>query len=189
MRDGLAFFMLEEERIILKSVVQYRFMRPVPIPPGPNQESVWNYPRPPRIETTDKHIEIVFNQVLIVDTRRAYRLLETSHPPNYYIPLADVKADYLIPSTRTSFCEWKGQARYYTLKVGEQQATDVAWYYPDITPAYKEIEGYVSFYPGPMDACYVNGEKVQPQPGSFYAGWITQDVVGPFKGDAGSWGW
>ena len=164
-------------------------MRPTPISPGPSQESVWSYPRPPRVEDVSKHIEIVFNNVLIVDTHRAKRLLETSHPPNYYIPPDDIKTDALLSSSHKSFCEWKGQAHYYTLKVGDAEVKNVAWYYPDITPAYKEMQGYVSFYPRPMDACYVDGEKVQPQPGDFYAGWITRDIVGPFKGGPGSWGW
>lgn len=164
-------------------------MRPTPIPPKPNQESVWDYPRPPRVEDTSKHIKIIFNNELIAETHNAKRLLETSHPPNYYIPPADVKADYLAPSTHTSFCEWKGLAHYYTLTVGDRTLQNVAWYYPSITPTYKSIEGYLAFYPGPMDACYVDGEKVTPQPGSFYAGWITQDIVGPFKGASGSWGW
>ena len=164
-------------------------MRPKPIPPKPNQESVWDYPRPPRVEDTTKRIRIIFNNQLIVDTHRAKRLLETSHPPNYYIPPDDIKMEYLQPSDRASFCEWKGKASYYTLQVGNHQAKDVAWYYPNISPRYKELEGYVSFYPAPMDACYVDAEQVQPQEGNFYAGWITHNIIGPFKGGPDSWGW
>ncbi|MGB3766400.1 MAG: DUF427 domain-containing protein [Phormidesmis sp.] len=164
-------------------------MRPEPIPPGPNQESVWDYPRPPRVEAVTKRIRIIFNQQLIVDTRRSKRILETSHPPNYYIPLDDIKTEYLKPSDRTSYCEWKGQAHYYSLQVGDRQAKDVAWYYPQISPSYVALTEHVGFYPGPMDTCYVDDEKVEPQAGSFYAGWITQDIVGPFKGGPGSWGW
>lgn len=164
-------------------------MHPEPIRPRPGQESVWDYPRPPRIEPVDKHIEIIFNHKLIADTHCSKRILETSHPPNYYIPLDDIKTAYLTPSTHSTYCEWKGRANYYTLQVGDRQAENVAWYYPKISPAYAELEGYVGFYPGPMDACYVDGEKVKPQAGSFYAGWITDDVVGPFKGEPGSWGW
>jgi len=164
-------------------------IRPNPIPPKPGQESVWDYPRPPRLEPVTKHIKIVFNDQLIADTRRSMRILETSHPPNYYIPPDDIKQAYLIPSDRSSYCEWKGMARYYSLRVGDRTAKDVAWYYPDISPQYAAMQNYVGFYPGPMDACYVDGEKVQPQAGSFYAGWITQDIVGPFKGGPESWGW
>jgi len=164
-------------------------MRPKPIPPAPGQESVWDYPRPPRVEDVTKRIRIIFNSELIADTHRAKRILETSHPPNYYIPLGDVKTEFLLPSTHTSHCEWKGRARYYTLQVGDRQARNVAWDYPHISPVYEALKGYASFYPGPMDACYVDDEKVQPQDGSFYAGWITSDIVGPFKGGPDSWGW
>lgn len=164
-------------------------MRPEPISPSAEQESVWDYPRPPRVEAVTKQIRIIFNEQLIADTHRAKRVLETSHPPNYYIPLEDIKTEYLAPSDRASYCEWKGQASYYSLQVGDRQAKDVAWYYPEISPAYAELKGYVGFYPGPMDACYVDGEKVRPQAGNFYAGWITRDIVGPFKGGPGTLGW
>ena len=164
-------------------------MRPQPISPKPGQESVWDYPRPPRIEHVSKQIRILFNSELIADTHRAKRLLETSHPPNYYIPFADIKMRYLTPSQHSTYCEWKGQASYFTLQVGNRQAKNAAWYYPEIPPEYEALSQYVGFYPGPMDACYVGDEKVKPQAGSFYAGWITQDIVGPFKGDVGTWGW
>lgn len=163
--------------------------RPKPIPPGPGQESVWDYPRPPRIEDTTKPIQIIFNGETIADTRRAKRALETSHPPNYYIPVEDVKMEYLTKSDRSTYCEWRGRASYYTLTVGDRQAKNVAWYYNEIYPAYSELLGYIGFYPQPMDACYVDGEKVQPQAGDFYAGWITKDIVGPFKGEPGTRGW
>ena len=164
-------------------------MHPEPIHPRPDQESVWDYPRPPRIEPADKHIKIIFNNKLIADTHRSKRILEISHPPNYYIPLDDIEIAYLTPSTHSTYCEWKGRAHYYTLQVGGRKAKNVAWYYPTISPEYEELEGYVGFYPGPMDACYIDSEEVKPQAGSFYAGWITNDVVGPFKGGPGSWGW
>ena len=164
-------------------------MQHKPIIPNAGQESVWNYPRPPRVEAASKHIKIIFNGKLIVDTHRARRVLETSHPPNYYIALDNVATEYLIPTSHATFCEWKGTASYYTLKVGDREAKNAAWYYPNISPDYKALEGYVSFYPGLMDACYVDDEKVKPQAGGFYAGWITQDIVGPFKGEAGTLGW
>ncbi|MBW4582963.1 MAG: DUF427 domain-containing protein [Tildeniella nuda ZEHNDER 1965/U140] len=157
--------------------------------PQPGQESVWDYPRPPRLEVTHKHIQIIFNGVTIADTHQAQRVLETSHPPVYYIPLDDIKQEYLIKSTRSTFCEWKGHGAYYSLAVNEKRVDDVAWYYPEPTPAFAAIANYVAFYPAPMDACYVDGEKVEPQPGNFYGGWITSDIVGPFKGSLGTWGW
>jgi uncharacterized protein (DUF427 family) len=163
--------------------------RPKPIPPQPGQESVWDYPRPPRLEPVEKRIQIVFNGVTIADTQRAMRVLETSHPPTYYLPPEDLAQQYLISSARSTFCEWKGSGSYYSLKAGDKEAIDVAWYYENPTPNFIAIKNYVAFYAAPMDACYVDGEKVTPQPGQFYGGWITSDVVGPFKGEAGSWGW
>jgi uncharacterized protein (DUF427 family) len=164
-------------------------MRPIAITPQPGQESVWDYPRPPHLEATAKRIQIVFNGVTIVDTTAAYRVLETSHPPTYYMPPADIQMSYLQPADRQTFCEWKGSGRYYSVVVGDRILTDVAWYYAQPTLAFAAIRNYVAFYAAPMDACYVAGERVIPQPGNFYGGWITSDVVGPFKGEAGSWGW
>jgi uncharacterized protein (DUF427 family) len=163
--------------------------RPQPIKPAPGQESVWDYPRPPRLEDTDKHIQIIFNNVIIVDTHSAKRLLETSHPPSYYIPPQDIKMEYLHKTPQSSFCEWKGVAGYYTIRVGEREAPNAAWFYPQPTPEFASLQDYVAFYVHFMDDCYVNGEKAQPQPGNFYGGWITSDIVGPFKGVPGSWGW
>lgn len=159
------------------------------IEPGPGQESVWDYPRPPRLEPSSKRIRIVFNGVTIADSQNTQRVLETSHPPIYYMPPEDIKMEYLIPTKQQSFCEWKGQASYYTIVVGEKQAPNAAWYYPSPTPTFAEIRDYVAFYPSRMDACYVDGEQVKAQPGDFYGGWITDDIVGPFKGGAGTWGW
>jgi len=153
------------------------------------QESVWDYPRPPRLEPTSKHIRVEFGGVVLADTRAALRVLETSHPPVYYIPPEDVALEYLAESRHGSFCEWKGRAGYYTAVVGERRLENVAWFYPDPTPAFAAIRRYVAFYPEPMDGCFVDGERVQPQPGNFYGGWITSDVVGPFKGGATTRGW
>lgn len=164
-------------------------MIPERIEPGPDQESVWDYPRPPRVEETDKHIQIMFNGALIADTRRAKRVLETSHPPVYYIPLEDVNRDYLVPRSNTSFCEFKGTAHYYGLFVEDEQASIAAWYYPAPSPGYESIKMHLAFYPQYMDACYVDGEQVTPQQGGFYGGWITSDIVGPFKGDPGTEYW
>lgn len=164
-------------------------MKPEKQQAGIGQESVWDYPRPPRLEPSPKRIQIVFNGVTIADSQCTQRVLETSHPPVYYIPPEDLKMEYLVAVEGQSFCEWKGVARYYSIVVGDKQANKAAWYYPNPTPEFASIKNYVAFYPSRMDACFVAGEQVIPQPGDFYGGWITSDIVGPFKGDAGSWGW
>jgi uncharacterized protein (DUF427 family) len=160
-----------------------------PIPPEPHQESVWDYPRPPRVEPSTNRIRIYYNGELIVDSSNTHRVLETSHPPVYYIPLQDIKAGILQPTRHRTFCEYKGAAHYYTLTVGEKSLPNGAWYYPDPTAGYESIANHVAFYPGKMDECYVNEERVQAQAGDFYGGWITSDIVGPFKGAPGTLGW
>jgi uncharacterized protein (DUF427 family) len=157
--------------------------------PGPGQESVWDYPRPPRLEASDEHVQVIFNGVMIAESRRTKRVLETSHPPVYYLPPEDIRMEYLQPSARQTFCEFKGRASYYTVTVNGRSALDAAWSYPDPAPGYEGLAGYVAFYPRKMDACYVNGERVEAQPGDFYGGWITSRIVGPFKGGAGTAGW
>jgi uncharacterized protein (DUF427 family) len=157
--------------------------------PGPGQESVWDYPRPPRVEDSDRHIQVVFSGIVIADTRRARRVLETSHPPVYYIPPGEVLMEALRTTSRTTWCEWKGQAVYYTVRVGDRRADNAAWAYPSPTTGYMSIKDYIAFYPQLMDACYVDGELAQPQPGHFYGGWVTHDIVGPFKGEPGTSDW
>ena len=158
--------------------------------PNNQQESVWDYPRPPRLERSPKHIQIIFNGVTIADSHDTYRVLETSHPPMYYIPPEDIETKYLqLNLNKKSFCEWKGIANYYSLKVADQEVANVGWFYPNPTSKFAPITNYVAFYASPMDACYVDGEKVTPQVGSFYGGWITKDITGPFKGAPGTWGW
>ncbi|HTE17618.1 MAG TPA: DUF427 domain-containing protein [Armatimonadota bacterium] len=164
-------------------------MQRPPTPPGPGQESVWDYPRPPRLEASTREVRVLFNGVVIAETRQAKRVLETSHPPVYYIPPEDLRTEYLVRTPRTSFCEWKGTAGYYTLRVGDREAPDAGWFYPDPTPAFAEIRDHVAFYPGRVDACTVDGEPVRAQPGDFYGGWITSEIVGPFKGEPGTRGW
>ena len=159
------------------------------VEPGPGQESVWDYPRPPRLEDSDKRVEVVFGGVKIADTTRAKRVLETSHPPVYYVPPEDIRIEHLRVTGGTSFCEWKGAARYYDVSVDGRAAARAAWSYPDPVPAYASLKGHVAFYPSKMDACYVDGERVETQGGDFYGGWITSDIVGPFKGAPGTWGW
>ena len=164
--------------------------RPQRIEPGPGQESVWDYPRPPRVEPTTSRIEIVFNARVIAATTRALRVLETSHPPIYYLPTSDVLMEHVRPSGhRPSFCEFKGLATYFTVTVEDETERDVAWSYAHPSAGYALITDHLAFYPGRMDACYVDGELVSPQPGGFYGGWITSKVVGPFKGGPGSNGW
>lgn len=164
-------------------------MHPQRIEPGPGQESVWDYPRPPRLEECDKHVKIVFNGETIADTHRSKRVLETSHPPVYYIPPEDINMDFVQPTRGSSFCEWKGRAAYYDVVVGDRRVSKAGWYYPSPTSRFASVKDCVAFYPSKMDACYVNDEQVQAQAGDFYGGWITQEIVGPFKGGAGTWGW
>jgi len=164
-------------------------MRPPRIPPGPGQESVWDYPRPPRLERTPHRLEVVFNGELIADSVRGWRVLETSHPPTYYLPPEDIRFDFLQKAGGGSACEWKGKAIYWDVVRGNRVAEKAAWSYPDPTPAFAAIRDHLAFYPARMDECRVDGEVVRPQEGGFYGGWITSQLVGPFKGVPGSWGW
>jgi uncharacterized protein (DUF427 family) len=166
--------------------------------PGPAQESVWDYPRPPRVEPSSRLIEVRFGGVQLAASRRSLRVLETSHPPVYYLPPDDVRMEFLVASPRRSWCEWKGLTSYYHVVVPAlpeaaestvRRAENAAWYYPDPTVPYKEIRGFVAFYPDAMEACFVDGERVQAQPGDFYGGWITRDLAGPFKGAPGTSDW
>lgn len=155
----------------------------------PGQESVWDYPRPPRVEDSSQHIQVIIDGVILADTRRARRVLETSHPPVYYIPPEDVKLEYLTRNAHATFCEFKGTAAYYNFALGHQKIANIAWFYPQPAPGYAVLTDYIAFYPSKVDACLVDGELVQPQEGDFYGGWITKNIVGPFKGGAGTWGW
>ena len=157
--------------------------------PGPGQESVWDYPRPPRLEPVSDRIRVVFNGVTIADTTGAYRVLETSHPPVYYIPPDDIVDGCLDPARRTSHCEWKGRAAYFDVVVDGQSAKEAAWAYPTPTDRFEDIGDYVAFYPSKMGACYVGDEQAEAQEGDFYGGWLTSNIVGPFKGGPGTWGW
>lgn len=166
-----------------------RLNRPNPIQPEPGQESVWDYPRPPHMEATGRHLRVIFNGVVIAETRRALRVLETSHPPVYYIPSQDVRTDALTTTRHSTFCEFKGAARYYGVSIGGKTVENAAWYYPDPSPGYEALRDCIAFYPGKMDACYVDEEQVRAQAGDFYGGWITSEIVGPFKGESGTMGW
>jgi len=162
---------------------------PKPLPVKPGQESVWDYPRPPRLERVTKRLRVVFNAVTVADTTRGKRVLETSHPPVYYVPPDDVRFEYVRVASGGSFCEWKGQARYFTIDVNGTSVERAAWSYPKPTAAFIGIRDHVAFYCHLMDACFVGDEQARPQPGSFYGGWVTDDIVGPFKGEAGTAGW
>ena len=177
-------------------------MRPQRIEPKPGQESVWDYPRPPALQRVAAEVVIEFGGREIARTSEAYRVLETSHPPVYYLPPTAFAEGVLRPAGGGSFCEWKGQATYFDLVVGDageegdagegaskHTASQVAWAYPKPTAAFAPIAGFVAVYAGPMDRCTVGGVEVTPQPGGFYGGWITPDIVGPFKGGPASWGW
>jgi uncharacterized protein (DUF427 family) len=157
--------------------------------PGPGQESVWEYPRPPRVEASGKHVQVLFNGVVLAESRRALRVLETSHPPVFYIPRDDVRVEYLVATTRRTVCEFKGVASYFTVIVDGISAQDAAWSYPRPQPGYEVIRDAVAVYPSKMAACYVDGERVIAQPGDFYGGWITHEIAGPFKGGPETRGW
>ena len=152
------------------------------------QESVWDYPRPPLLQPSIRAVRVLFAGQLVAESSRAYRVLETSHPPSWYIPRTDVRLPLLQPTAKTSFCEWKGVATYWTVRAGEHYAENSAWSYETPSLNFAAIESCFAFYAGVFE-CYVDGERVQPQPGGFYGGWITNDVAGPFKGVPGSQGW
>jgi uncharacterized protein (DUF427 family) len=152
-------------------------------------ESVWDYPRPPRIEKVSKHIQVFFGGKPIADTKAAFIVLETSHPPTYYIPPEDISLEFLQKTNKRTICEYKGVAEYHDLKVDDRVSKNAAWSYPNPTPAYEPLKDYISFYPSRVDGCYVDGERVRAQEGDFYGGWITDNIIGPFKGALGTEGW
>ena len=160
-----------------------------PEPAGPGQESVWDYPRPPAVQPSTEHVVVELGGMVVVDTRRALRVLETSHPPGYYLPVTDVAPGALVAAAGTSVCEWKGVARYYDLVAGDARAPRAAWGYDDPWPGYEALRGHVALYPDRVERCLVEGERVRAQGGGFYGGWVTDRVVGPFKGAAGTLGW
>jgi uncharacterized protein (DUF427 family) len=156
--------------------------------PGPGQESVWDYPRPPRLAPDDREVVVLWGKTEVARTRRAIRVLETAHPPSFYLPWSDVASHLFQPARGTSMCEWKGPASYWSLVDGMRRLDRVAWSYPRPLPGAESLSGCVALYPTSLD-CSVDGAAVTPQPGGFYGGWITPELVGPFKGDPGSQGW
>ncbi len=164
-------------------------MRPQRIPPGPGQESVWDYPRPPRLEATGRRLRVIVAGRVVAETTRGHRVLETSHPPVYYFPMADVDAASLRAVDGTTGCEWKGTAWYFDVVVGTVVRPRAAWAYPEPTAGMEPIRDAVAFYAGLADVCSVDGQAATAQPGGFYGGWVTPEIVGPFKGVLGSTGW
>lgn len=153
------------------------------------QESVWDYPRPPALRQTDDLVEVYFGGQLIASTREAVQVLETSHPPTYYLPRSAFGEGILVPTQGHTFCEFKGRADYFDVCVGDQVARRAVWQYPNPTQPFTSLSDHVALMPATMDACYVDGELVIPQEGQFYGGWITSKVSGPFKGGQGTTGW
>ena len=163
--------------------------RPTPDPIAPGQESVWDYPRPPALDPSDEHVVVRFAGETIAESRRAVRVLETSHAPVYYLPPEDVEQRFLEPSERRTVCEFKGAAAYADVVVGERRARSACWWYPQPSPAFAPITGWIAFYPSKVDRVTVDGEAVRSVPGDFYGSWVTARVVGPFKGGPGTEGW
>ncbi len=150
---------------------------------------MWDYPRPPALDPCDHHVVVRFGGEVVAETRRPVRVLETSQPPAYYLPRADVRLDLLRPSRHTTWCEWKGSASYVDVVVGDRIAPAAGWSYDEPVERFAAIAGYLAFYAQHMDECVVDGEVVDPNEGSFYGGWITSRIVGPFKGGPGTLGW
>jgi uncharacterized protein (DUF427 family) len=150
---------------------------------------VWDFPRPPRVEPVASRIRVELAGVELAATERALRVLETAGPPVYYFPLDDVRTDLLEPSLSRSFCEWKGVAHYVSARVGARFIADIGWGYADPDEGFEALRDHLAFFAGRADACYVGDERIKPQPGEFYGGWITHNVVGPFKGEPGSESW
>ena len=159
------------------------------VEPGPGQLSVWDFPRPPDLVQWHEDVTITLAGELIAETTEAWCVLETSHPPTYYLPPDAFRDGSLQPADGTTFCEWKGTARYLDLVAGDWVAPRAAWTYPSPTERFGALRDHVAVYPAAMDACTVDGVAVLPQPGGFYGGWVTPRVVGPFKGDPGTQGW
>jgi uncharacterized protein (DUF427 family) len=153
-------------------------------------ENVWEYPRPPAIESCRQRVRVELGGEVLADSMRALRVLETSHPPTVYLPDADVRADLLAPSRAApTWCEFKGAGRYLDATVAGRRFPAVGWTYPEPSPGYEALRDHIAFYPGRVDAAWIGDELVAAQAGDFYGGWITADLIGPFKGPAGTLGW
>ncbi len=161
---------------------------PFAVVPRPGQESVWDYPRPPRLELDPREVAVIVGAVEIARTSRSLRVLETASPPTFYLPPEDIAREYLAPANGVSRCEWKGEARYWDVVLEDRRLVRAAWSYPDPFSDFERLRDHVAFYPSRVE-CYVDGIRVEPQPGRFYGGWVTPELVGPFKGEPGSEGW
>ena len=147
-------------------------------------ERVADYPRPPALVACDRHVRVEALGHVLCESHRSLRVLETFHPPTFYLPPETMALEMLVPVAGHSFCEWKGVARWFDVVSADgRRLRRAVWQYPDPTPAFRALAGWYALYPGPMDGCWLDGERVTPQPGQFYGGWITANVEGPFKGD------
>jgi uncharacterized protein (DUF427 family) len=161
----------------------------VPVIPGRGEESVWDYPRPPRVEPVVARVRVVVDGITIAEPTRAMRVLETSHPPVYYVPRTDVRESMMRLAHGSSVCEWKGVATYWSIVTPSRRIERAAWSYESPSAGFEPIAGHLAFYAGLVDEAWVGDERATPQPGGFYGGWLTRDIVGPVKGEPGSWGW
>ncbi len=152
------------------------------ISPKKGQESVWDYPRPPKIESDSRLIIVKLDELIVSESTKAKRILETASPPTIYIPPSDINFDLVKKTNGSSRCEWKGTADYWDVITSSKHLQKVGWSYPEPFEDFNEIAGYLSFYPAHLE-CYIDGERVRPQPGGFYGGWITDEIVGPVKGE------
>jgi uncharacterized protein (DUF427 family) len=157
--------------------------------PWPGQESVWDYPRPPGIEPVSARLRVEFAGITLAETTNGLRVLETSSPPVYYFPVVDVRTEFLTPMAHHTLCEWKGDASYWSVSVRGREQEAVAWSYEEPEEGFQVLRGRFAFYAGRVDACFVGGEQVAPQPGDYYGGWVTDAIVGPFKGEPGTERW
>jgi uncharacterized protein (DUF427 family) len=175
---------MDKHRIVAGTVPPPRRVQP-----GPGQESVWDYPRPPRVERVAERIRVIVDGYTVADTTEAFRVLETAGAPVYYLPPADVRTDLLVPTEHHSFCEWKGEASYWSIMLPDRTIPNAAWAYQTPTAGYELIRDHLAFYAQLVDEAWVGEERATPQPGRFYGGWVTSKVVGPFKGEPGTQGW
>lgn len=156
---------------------------------GPGEESVWDYPRPPRLERARRPVRVLLDGRVVAASTQALRVAETASPPVYYVPPVDVAPGVFVPNELESFCEWKGLARYFDLRVGDVRAENAAWCYPEPEAGFEPLRDFLAIYPGRALACYLGEERVRAQPGPFYGGWVTDEIKGPFKGEPGTEGW
>jgi uncharacterized protein (DUF427 family) len=156
--------------------------------PGPGQESVWDYPRPPALDPLDREVIVRAGDLVIARSSACLRVLETASPPTIYLPPGDLTPGCVVPAPGRSFCEWKGEARYWSVVAPGGRLERAGWSYPEPLSGFEQLRDYVSFYPSRLE-CFIDGVRATSQPGGFYGGWITPNIVGPFKGEPGTEGW